>query len=634
MELKILSANSCDLFLQPRLRASPRHDDTDRDSCAYLQVIIQLSIPKDCTPPAKLLSLNASLVGYESIGFPRGGFEQNQPYCSKTTIPAATDLRLEPGSLYQFETTFAVDHNTAPYQRGKYGRHHQKVHVKATFPGIISKKTLTAERNFFFVQTVTQSGSFPYYYVHRSAAEALGPIFFGVRTQHLTVGGYLRITFSLASASPTVRLHSLQLALQQQTTLKSRVRRNYCEQPPLERFVFFEADEEQLRPCISVPHVDGDEGGDGATGELPLGEGNWITRLPSDSEARASSLPGGDVAIHMAHALELTIRFSDPTLHDGEMQTYRTAWGLILPSCACRWQSMRLPSYTPHDSNPVPTTSRDFWTGRNEHESHSQCVCGETLETLLQFEEEAKQAREPEAESEIWRQMLDMRLEQRLAQAARGRNARSASNSPAVSRDISRRNSQDDAGSSSSSQPGTPWGWSTPEGQRGRSDSRMMERVRLGLIDDEDEIEFEVQARELLQGLEGELWQREWDRLNEQRQRRAKARNEYIHLASAAASGAADEREGWRTYATRSGTSSRSVSRSGWRGRKVTRDVSVDDAALGSAGSASNSRLAPSPDPPLQPPQQQRSASASPAMRLFQNTKNGLQAHAPKFSKS
>ncbi|EPQ30858.1 uncharacterized protein PFL1_01755 [Pseudozyma flocculosa PF-1] len=537
MELKILSATSPDLFLQPRPRSSPSQDDHERDPSAYLQVIIQLSIPKDSTPPAKLLSLNVSLVGYESIGFPRGGFEQNQPYCSKVAIPEAADLRLEPGSLYQFETTFAVDHNTAPYQRGKYGRHHQKVHVKATFPGLFGKKTLDAERNFFFIQTVMQSGSLPYYYVHRSAADALGPIFFGVRTQHLTVGGYLRITFSLASASPTVRLHSLKLALLQQTTLKSRVRRNYAEQPPLERFPFFEAGDEELGACITAPTADGSPDGQDAT----LREGNWIARLPSDSEARASSLPGGDVAIHMAHALELVIQYSDPTVHDGEVQTYRASWGLILPSCACRWQSMRLPSYTTHDSNPVPKTSRDFWTGRNEHESHSQCVCGETLETLLQFEEEAKKAKEPEAESEIWRQMLDMRLQQRLAMAARGRNGgRSVSNSPAVSRDISRRNSHEDVrpSSSSSSQPGTPSGGAagTAGGeQRGRTGSRLVDQVRLGLLDDEDELEFELQARELLEGLEGQQWQREWDRLQEQRQRRAKARNEYINLANARA---------------------------------------------------------------------------------------------------
>ncbi|MCP6330184.1 hypothetical protein NL460_29020, partial [Klebsiella pneumoniae] len=75
--------------------------------------------------------------------------------------------------------------------------------VKATFPGLLGKKTLVAEKNMFFIQTVAATGFLPYYHVHRGAEEGLGPVFLGVRTQHLTVGGYLRITFSLDSPSPT-----------------------------------------------------------------------------------------------------------------------------------------------------------------------------------------------------------------------------------------------------------------------------------------------------------------------------------------------------------------------------------------------------------------------------------------------
>lgn len=334
-----------------------------------------------------------------------------------------------------------------------------------------------------------------------------------MRSQHLTVGGYLRITFSLASPSPNLQLRSLTLALLQQTTLKSRVRRNYSEQPPVERFPFFEADASQLASCIESAHTDDDDAPDGllalAQNEgVPapeMGQSNFVARLPNDSEARASSLPGGDVAIHMSHALELIIKYTDG--EEGEEQTYRASWGLILPSCACRWQSMRLPSYTPVDPTPVPAVSRDFWAGRNEHESWTQCVCGESLETLLSLEDQAKREREPEPASEIWRQMLDMRLQQRLL---RGRNSRSQSRtqSRTASPAISRRNSSEDI--------------STPPEPRGRSGPG------LGTpLDDEDELEFELQAREMLDTLDGDHWQNEYNRLHEQRVRRAKARNEY-----------------------------------------------------------------------------------------------------------
>lgn len=581
MDLKILSTTVNDVFLSPHV-CSENETPEDHEP-AIVQIIIQLTIPAGYNPPSKLLSMTASLVGYESIGFPKGGFEQNQPYYNKKNIASAIDLKLEAGTTYQFEVSFSVDHSTAPYQRCKYGRHHQKVQVKATFPGLLGKKTLLAEKNLFFIQTVAATGFLPYYHVHRAAEEGLGPIFLGVRTQHLTVGGYLRITFSLASPSPTLRLYSLKLALLQQTTLKSRVRRNYLEYPPSERFVFFEAGAEELKKCLQQAHDDG--GLDGllalakeqqqhqqrqsrndeadasgplcstdpiAYSSLPqLGQCNWVARIPNDSEARASTLPGSDCAIGMAHALELTIQYSDPSLPSGsDVRTYRASWGLILPSCACRWQTMRLPSYTEEDANPVPKISRDFWAGRNEHESFTQCVCGEDLEHLMEMEQQAASESEIQASSEIWREMLSHRLQQRLLRnggiGAGGRSS-SSSSSPTLSRIVSRRGSTDDPSASGSSFAGASTNAAAAAvgmaDVRGRQDRRTStqsysgstptdETARFGLIEAEDEVEFELQAREVLADLHVNQndYQREWDRLNELRQRRNKARNEYTSV--------------------------------------------------------------------------------------------------------
>ncbi|SNX82828.1 uncharacterized protein MEPE_01534 [Melanopsichium pennsylvanicum] len=559
MDLKILSTTVNDVFLSPQVRSE--NETAEDHEPANVQFIIQLSIPAKCTPPSKLVSLSASLIGYESIGFPKGGFEQNQPYYNKKSIDSAADLKLEAGSIYQFEVSFSVDHSTAPYQRSKYGRHHQKVQVKATFPALFGKKTLMAEKNLFFIQTVANTGFLPYYHVHRSAEEALGPIFLGVRTQHLTVGGYLRITFSLDSPSPTLQLHSLKLSLLQQTTLKSRVRRNYVESPPSERFDFFEVGPEELQKCL--PGSTDDGGLDGllalakeqqqqqsdeaarsshptAYSALQLGQCNWIARIPNDSEARASTIPGSDCAIQMAHALELTIRYSDPSLCNAEVRTYRASWGLILPSCACRWQNMRLPSYTPEDANPVPKVSRDFWAGRNEHESFTQCVCGEDLEHLLEMERQAASESEIQASSELWREMLSHRLQQRMLRNGFGQRSPSSSCSPARSRLVSRRGSMEDVScppsststSSASRDRGRPRGRATPPHPISRSNTD--DGVRFGLIEAEDEIEFEMQAREVLRdlNLDEQDYQREWEKLSEMRQLRNKARNEYTYVPS------------------------------------------------------------------------------------------------------
>jgi len=61
------------------------------------------------------------------------------------------------------------------------------------------------------------------------------------------------------------------------------------------------------------------------------------------------------------------------------------------------------------------------------------------------------------------------------------------------------------------------------------SETPLGDGVRFGLIEADDEIEFEMQAREVLRdlNLNEEDYQREWDRLKDLRMRRNKARNEY-----------------------------------------------------------------------------------------------------------
>lgn len=229
---------------------------------------------------------------------------------------------------------------------------------------------------------------------------------------------------------------------------------------------------------------------------------------------------------------------------------------------------MRLPSYTPKDANPVPKVSRDFWSGRNEHESFTQCVCGEDLEHLLEMEQQAASESEIQASSEIWREMLSHRLQQRLLRNGFGTRSPSSSSSPALSRIVSRRGSSEDlssptsgAGFSTSLSGNVParergrQGRATPSRPPSRSNSSIYpsadDDVRFGLIEAEDELEFEMQAREVLRdlNLNEADYQREWDRLNELRQRRNKARNEYTSVPSSPreGNGEAKGEKRWRS---------------------------------------------------------------------------------------
>jgi hypothetical protein len=104
-------------------------------------------------------------------------------------------------------------------------------------------------------------------------------------------------------------------------------------------------------------------------------------------------LPNSKAAIRISHTLEVRIVFRpDASAPDAKPLVYSASWSVVLPHCCCLWRSLRLPTYSISDPDPVPERGRDDWQPEkyaNIHVSQSGCACGETLQTLLEWEDEA-----------------------------------------------------------------------------------------------------------------------------------------------------------------------------------------------------------------------------------------------------
>ncbi len=388
---------------------------------------------------------------------------------ARPSTPAIAQL--EPGRTYSWDFIFEIPHESAPYERSRHGKLYQKITAKLTLHSggglLSSKKTLSCSKNVFFVALPTGDGSLQYDFSHRDVQEHLGPLLVVTRSQHLTVGGYIRTALSLPSPAPDLILTHASLTLVQKITLTSRKRSDLVTACPVESFTVMVSDGEDIKREESLASSS-DEEESGEDDETGTGkrrgrrtnvsfEGSWVNKLPNDNLVRPSSLPGSDSAIKLSHEFDFVLRYTFPRCLEltGKPElVYRATWGVSLPSCAARYESVRLPNYTLHDAMPVPELSRDEFAGPNEHESHSHCACGDALTKLMRVEDEAHRLQSHRLADDIRHDMVLMRL----ANSRSSSRSQSRVQSRSVSRSVSRRPSLDRAASSSGAGAGAGGG--------------------------------------------------------------------------------------------------------------------------------------------------------------------------------
>lgn len=357
------------------------------------------------------------------------------------------ELVLEPGKVYSWDFIFEVPHEAAPYERSKHGKLYQKLSAKLTLRGSgglmgAGKKTLTSSKNAFFVALPARDGALAYSFTHRDAAEHLGPMLVTTRSQHLTVGGYIRTALSLPSPRPDLIITQSSLTLAQKVTLHSRRRRGHKQACPVEMFPVLLSDGEDVvreeTPISPSDEAYDPNARDGDAEKVHVSfEGSWINKLPTDDKVRPSSLPGSDSAIKLSHEFDFVLKYTFPGAKEvtgKDELVYRATWDVALPSCAARYDTVNLPGYSFVDSMPVPEIHRDEFKGANEHESHTHCACGDSLEKLVKVEERAGRLQHHRLADDIRQDMAMMRLTSRSSSRS---NSRGPSRS--VSRSVSRR---------------------------------------------------------------------------------------------------------------------------------------------------------------------------------------------------
>ncbi|KDN42197.1 hypothetical protein K437DRAFT_257974 [Tilletiaria anomala UBC 951] len=372
----------------------------------------------------------------------------------------ASNLGLEPGKVYSWDFIFEVPHESAPYERSKHGRLYQRVTAKLWLKGrggLIGsgKKTLTAQKNVFFIALPGQDESLAYSFTHRDAVEHLGPLLVTTRSQHLTVGGYIRTALSLPNPNPELQILEASLYLIQTFHLHSR--KQVLMQPcQADYFPIFESkgsdilrEEEQAQGSDEEDDEDDENDNASSASKHVSFEGSWINKLPTDNMVRCSALPGSLSAIKPQHQFQFSLKYTYPGMQEElgkPSKLYQATWSVNLASCAARYENLRLPGYSAFDDKPVPETHRDEWTGPNEHESFTHCACGDSLEKLIRVEAEAEREQQHRLAEDIRQDIEHMRLASRSSSRSNSRaasrsnsRAPSRSNSRAPSRSVSRR---------------------------------------------------------------------------------------------------------------------------------------------------------------------------------------------------
>jgi len=360
-----LTTDASDLFLRPGLENA----DTP-----LLTIRIHLDTGKK--PPPRMDKLTISVSSHETLAFPSGRYEATTLFDWTQEIGEAAGLAIQPNTMYTWQAIFRVSNETDEYHRSQYARRYQKGTVKLTTPGLLRPKTMTLEKNLFFVHQPASDSTFSYSKSESIVADRLGLMLVKAASVHLNLGGYLRVWLDIPTPAPEVQIQQFEVSLLQSIVLRSRSDLKIEEVCPVERLPFL---------TVKGKEVD---------------VGHWIARLPHDSAARPSSSSVLKRGIITTHSLEFALTYtltdqpnSTKSKDDSSSRVYRVRWPIEVPSCALRYYSLRLPEYAQDDAAPVPERERDEFVSPNEHTSTEHCVCGQPLDVLLAIEGELVAAR-------------------------------------------------------------------------------------------------------------------------------------------------------------------------------------------------------------------------------------------------
>ncbi|KAE8217793.1 hypothetical protein CF319_g8196 [Tilletia indica] len=375
---------------------SPHRRSTDT---ATLLVQLHLQLGPHERFPSRLKSLEISLQRSENLEF------ENQPeHTVFDPIMASFDVSdqdLLPGTIHSWQAKLEIPHTAPAYNIVHNNKSHQYLIAVARYQSRLRlNRIITARKDIYLIHQPAIAGDsdpFVYSHVQTGAHDGIGPVLVQAHAQHLTVGGMIRVQAQLPAPSKLFRLTSVEFAIQQKVTLRSRRKKGLEQELTPRRLVLLHQSRSELE-------ADG-----------------WLLRLPTCSLMRPSSA-SGSAGIDIQHLF--TARFSyylvSEDEHEQEQQqlleeseegratspaqtehstkqkkkktktsssdshrhvAYTLAWSIHVPSCALRWESILLPAYSETDPSPVPEADRTEIASRKS--GRRLCVCGKEREELL-----------------------------------------------------------------------------------------------------------------------------------------------------------------------------------------------------------------------------------------------------------
>ncbi|CAD6885200.1 unnamed protein product [Tilletia controversa] len=368
-----------------------------------LLVQVHLQLGPHERPPSRLTSLTISLQRFENLEF------NNRPESTVfEPIKASFDVSdrvLLPGTVHTWQARLEIPHTAAAYNVIQNNKSQQYLLAAAHYQSRLRlSRMITAKKELYLIpQPAVAADSDPFCYTHvqTGAHDGIGPVLIQVQAQHLTIGGMIRVRAQFPAPSPLFRLSSVEFAIDQKVTLRSRKIKGVEQELPSRRLVL-------LHQSTSKLETDG-----------------WLLRMPSCAVMRPSS-ESKRLGIDVEHLFTARFTFymlseneyqqeqqeqhadhtrsqdgADTQLTKGEKKqrkatsssssipqrhvAYTLAWSIHVPSCALRWESILLPAYSETDPSPVPEADRTEIASRKS--GRRLCVCGKEQEELLALDE-------------------------------------------------------------------------------------------------------------------------------------------------------------------------------------------------------------------------------------------------------
>ncbi|KAH7098646.1 hypothetical protein BKA62DRAFT_642042, partial [Auriculariales sp. MPI-PUGE-AT-0066] len=343
---------------------------------------VVLSLPKSRQFTSLLVTLSAPYV----LNIP--GHAQETGTLFESHCPIDIPQKLDKGE-HSFAWALNVARSAAPYERSPFGTVRHKLVAVAEGPsGSIREEMLlevvinpSAEGETSIINERIEGFN-----------DETGPYLFTLASPHLTVGGLIHFSLTLAAAPVKgLVVHNVVGTIMQSYRLKSPKDGTVVKPPAHERMLFRLDGGTQFRspgdvdvglrsghrPMAIIGIENSAEHGMAVLAAGETLKSSYIARLPIDERLRATSHEGSDSPFRIEHTIVVTMTFSTPGQPAQRM--LRIERPLNILSCGCMPGSLVLPSY----DDAVEEPKEKIWRVKHITGTFYACMCLYKITTLL-----------------------------------------------------------------------------------------------------------------------------------------------------------------------------------------------------------------------------------------------------------